>query len=338
MNVGVQYCDMDRPVRQEPNPAATGRAMRLSLAMGLAMFVVKGGAYLLTGSAAILSDAAESVVHVVAVCFAAYSLRLSRKPADASHLYGHAKIAFFSAGFEGAMILLAACYIIYESIDKLVRGFELAHVGAGILLTAAAAAINGALGVYLVRTGRREQSLILISNGKHVLSDCWTSAAVLAGLGLAQITHWQPWDPLCAMAVAVNILVSGTGLVRSAYAGLMDAADPMVQNQLEEILDRECARRGISHHRLRHRNLGDSHWVEVHLLFPAGTSIGEAHRKATAIERAIESALQPRAHVATHLECSGDHHTLHPDEPQRESGELPPMAHSKIDADSHVCL
>lgn len=312
---GVSHWSMDRTLQPACDLRVTGRAMRISLVTGVLMFVIKGGAYLLTGSAAILSDAAESVVHLVAVGFAAYSLRLSQKPADESHLYGHAKIAFFSAGFEGAMIFLAALYIIYASIYKLMTGLQLSNLGVGTLLTAAATGINGVLGAYLVRTGRREHSLILVANGKHVLTDCWTSGAVLVGLGLTQATGWLPWDPICAVVVAMNILVSGIGLVRSAYAGLMDTADPAVQNQLKEVLDRECHLHGISHHRLRHRNLGNSHWVEVHLLFPAGMSLGQAHRTATSIERAVEAALQPSAHVTTHLECGEDHHTLHPDEP-----------------------
>ena len=140
-------------------------AMTLSLVIGCLMFVMKVSAYLLTGSAAILSDAAESVVHVAAVFFAAYSLRLSYKPADDEHMYGHAKISFFSAGFEGAMIILAAIYIIYESIHKWMTGLQLENLGYGSLLTAAATLINGALGGYLVWLGRRKNSLILAANG-----------------------------------------------------------------------------------------------------------------------------------------------------------------------------
>src|SRR5512135_1746156 len=134
---------------------ALSLAMALSLAIGLLMFFMKVGAYLLTGSAAILSDAAESVVHVAAVIFAAYSLKLSYKPADESHLYGHAKISFFSAGFEGAMIILAALYIIYESVHKWLVGLHLENLGFGVMLTAAATVINGALGAYLLWLGRR---------------------------------------------------------------------------------------------------------------------------------------------------------------------------------------
>ena len=154
-------------------------AMRLSLAVGFLMLATKVFAYWMTGSAAILSDAAESVVHVVAVSFAAYSLWLSRKPPDPSHLYGHDKIAFFSAGFEGAMIVLAAVYIVYESIRRLIAGPKLENLGAGALLVLAAGLINGALGGYLVWVGKRHRSLILEADGRHVLTDCLTSFGVL---------------------------------------------------------------------------------------------------------------------------------------------------------------
>jgi cation diffusion facilitator family transporter len=294
--------------------AALSFAMHLSLVVGLMMFVLKGGAYLLTGSAAILSDAAESVVHVAAVGFAAYSLRLSYKPADASHLYGHAKIAFFSAGFEGAMIILAALYIIYESVHKWLSGLQLENLGYGTALTAAAAAINGGLGAYLVWIGRRKHSFILEANGRHVLTDCWTSLAVLVGLGLVLLTQWMPFDPICGLLMATNILVSGFSLMRSAFAGLMDSADPGIQRSLTAILDRETTARGLSYHNLRHRNIGDAHWVEVHLLFADGASVRDAHRLATDIELVIEASLKPRAYVTTHLESAADHDALHPDE------------------------
>lgn len=300
--------------RSETDRTALSFAMTLSLVVGLIMFVMKIGAYLLTGSVAILSDAAESIVHVAAVSFAAYSLRLSYKPADESHLYGHAKIAFFSAGFEGAMIILAALYIIYESVHKWTAGLSLENLGLGTGLTAAAAVINGGLGAYLIWLGRRKNSVILEANGKHVLTDCWTSVAVLTGLGLVLVTQWLPFDPICGVLMACNILRTGIALMKSAFFGLMDQADPEVQRQLTEIFEREAVRRKVTFHQLRHRNLGDAHWVEVHLVFPDGTSLRDAHRTATGIEQLVESNLKPRAYVTTHLESAADHDELHPDE------------------------
>lgn len=288
-------------------------AMSLSLGIGLLMFVMKVGAYLLTGSAAILSDAAESVVHVAAVIFAAYSLRLSYKPADDTHLYGHAKISFFSAGFEGAMIILAALYIIYESVHKWMAGLSLENLGFGVALTGAAAVINGGLGAYLVWIGRRKHSLILVANGKHVLTDCWTSLAVLVGLGLVMVTKWLPFDPICGIIMAGNIIYSGVGLMKSAFSGLMDEVDLEAHKRLVEILNRETARHGLLYHKLRHRHVGDAHFVDFHLLFPADAGLAEAHKIATLIENAVEASMEPRAHVTTHLESAADHDAVHSD-------------------------
>ncbi|MFN8177518.1 MAG: cation diffusion facilitator family transporter [bacterium] len=302
---------MQIAVSSEADRRALAFAMTLSLVVGIMMFVMKVTAYLMTGSAAILSDAAESVVHVAAVAFAFYSLRLSFKPADSSHLYGHAKISFFSAGFEGAMIIIAALYIIYESIHKWLAGLVLENLGYGTMFTAAATLINGALGAFLIWTGRRRRSLILEANGKHVLTDCWTSLGVLVGLGLVLITKWLPWDPITGIVAATNILFSGIGLIRTSASGLMDRADEDVQRRLVEILDRETASRGVGYHDLRHRNVGDATWVDLHLLFAAEISVQDAHRTATEIERAVEASLGTRVHVTSHLESWEDHDHVH---------------------------
>jgi cation diffusion facilitator family transporter len=151
-----------------------------------------------------------------------------------------------------------------------------------------------------------------------VLTDCWTSLAVLVGLGLVLVTKWLPFDPICGIIMAGNILFSGIGLMRSAFAGLMDRVDLEVHQKLTEILDRETAQRGLSYHHLRHRHLGDAHWVELHLVFPGGTALAEAHQVATAIEQVVEKSIEPRAHVTTHLESATDHDDVHPD--HRTSG------------------
>jgi cation diffusion facilitator family transporter len=302
------------PDRREADRRTLTFAMTLSLLIGGLMLAIKMAAYLLTGSAAILSDAAESVVHVAAVSFAFYSLRLSYKPADECHRYGHAKIGFFSAGVEGVMIMLAALYIIFEAVRKWALGLELENLGTGTFLTVLAMVINGALGVYLIWIGKRQRSIILTANGKHVLTDCWTSAGVIAGLLLVWGTGWLPWDPIAAIVVAANILVSGMGLIRQSIGGLMDVADPESHQQLVELLDRETEGRGIRYHDLRHRSLGDVYYVEVHLLFPQDTVIGEAHRVATAIEKAVSSQLDMTTHVTTHLEAIEDHGRVHAEE------------------------
>src|SRR5262249_52023932 len=168
-------------------------------AVGVLMLLMKIYAFVITGSSAILSDAAESIVHLLAVGFAAYSLHLSLKPADESHRYGHDRISFFSAGFEGGMIILAAIYIIYEAIHKWIIGLQLENVGVGAVFTAMASIINAGLGWYLVRQGKRHHSLVLEANGKHVLTDSWTSFGVIFGLILVMLTGWLPFDPLLAI-------------------------------------------------------------------------------------------------------------------------------------------
>jgi cation diffusion facilitator family transporter len=275
------------------------------------MFAGKWYAYLMTGSAAILSDAAESVVHVVAVSFASWSLWLSHQPPDRSHPYGHDKVGFFSAGFEGVMIALAALYIIYESVRKWMTGLHLERLDAGTLIVAAAALVNLALGLFLLWQGKRQRSLILQANGKHVLTDVWTSFGVVVGLVLVLLTGWLPFDPIFAIFVASNILWTGGKLIRQSVGGLMDEADPAIERLVRETLDRETAARDLKYHELRYRNSGTSVWVEVHLLFPTGVPLEEAHAAATAVEEALQDALPVAARVLTHIEPAAAHDVAH---------------------------
>jgi len=288
--------------------------MRFSLWIGFLMLAIKMGAYLLTGSAAILGDAAESVVHVGAVMFASFSLWLAEKPADENHRYGHSKIAFFSAGTEGALIVIAAVFIIYQSVKALITGAQPSNVDKGVLLTVATIVINGVLGWYLISTGKRNGSLILVSNGKHVLTDSWTSLGAIAGLALVYLTGWPGWDPICGLIMAGNIIVSGYGLLQQSVSGLMDVANPEMDRRLKDVLQSETERHGISYHALRHRDSGKTHWIDVHLLFPDDISLKEAHRVATEIEKTVSGALDRVVIITTHLECDGDHDAMHPGE------------------------
>ncbi len=286
-------------------------AMRLSLMLGVAMLVGKTTVYFMTHSAAIFSDAAESVVHVVAVGFASFSLRLSARSASPHFLYGYERITFFSAGFEGAMIVVAAIAILYESVRKWMAGLQLEHLGAGALLILIAGLVNAGLGYYLLRTGRRTNSLILEADGKHVLTDSWTSFGVVGGLGLVLLTHWKPFDPLVAIAVAVNILWSGGRLVWRSAVGLMDYSDPKAGRKIREKLDALCAELNIQYHGVRFRTTGYRQIIELHLLFPRLTSVSEAHRLATILEERLPINLGMPAEVVTHLECLEDHADVH---------------------------
>lgn len=287
--------------------------MRWSLAIGIAMFLAKGLAYWFTGSAAILSDAAESVVHVVAVSFAAYSLWLSHQPPDRNHLYGHEKMGYFSAGFEGAMIMLAAVFIIAESVRKWVAGLHIDNIAAGAVVTVAATAVNGWLGWHLIRVGRRERSLVLVANGKHVLTDSVTSFGVIIALGLVRFTGILEFDPVIAIAIALQILWSGARLMRQSFRGLMDETDPAIDRSLRAVLDAWCVESGGQYHGFRHRSAGNTLWVEVHLLFPGRQDLETAHASATKLEQRIERELAgAQVVVTTHLEPLDLHAAHHP--------------------------
>ncbi len=188
----------------------------------------------------------------------------------------------------------------------------MANLGAGVLLTLSTVVINALLGLYLIRTGRRQQSLILVANGRHVLTDGWTSLGAIVGLGLMHLTGAAWWDPVCGLIMAGNILISGYDLLRQSVAGLMDHADPGLTRQLDEALARETVARGVTFHALRHRNAGEIHYVDVHFLFPDDITLRDAHRIATDIERAVIQGTEPTVHITTHLECVGDHDELHP--------------------------
>lgn len=301
-----------------PTPAVTKsqrpllrRASWLSFWIGVLMLGVKMGAWWMTRSSAILSDAAESVVHVAAVAFVVYSLRLALKPPDDDHPYGHAKISFFSAGFEGGLISIAGLFILYQAIHQWVEGLEPRHLGPGLALTALALLINGWLGWHLLRLGKRTGSLILEANGKHVLTDAWTSIGVLGGLTLTWSTGWMGFDPICAILVGLNILWSGARLMWESANGLMDRADPETQNALVRRLDSATEKHGVTWHQMRHRHLGDRHWVDFHLVFDDDTTVRDAHAIASEIEAEILEEIGVATIVTTHLEPADDHERIH---------------------------
>src|ERR1700739_887182 len=287
-------------------------AMRLSLFVGVLMLVGKVAAYLFTGSSAIFSDAAESVVHVVAVAFAAFSLWLSTRPAVPQFHYGFERITFFSAGFEGAMIVLAAGSITVKTTQEWRHRLTLDNLGSGVALVLAAGVVNAFLGWYLVRMGRRNHSVILEADGKHVLTDSWTSFGVVAGLGLVMMTGWKPLDPLVAFAVAANIVWSGGRLMWHSMKGLLDYSDPKVGHQIRNRLDIICEELGLQYHGVRFRTTGYMQIIEVPHLFPHTFEVGEAHRLVTTLEERLTIDLEVPAEVTTHLESLEDHSEVPP--------------------------
>ncbi|MDZ4859071.1 MAG: cation diffusion facilitator family transporter [Candidatus Hydrogenedentes bacterium] len=288
-------------------------AMGASLAVAVVMLAGKLVAYHITGSAAILSDGAESVVHIAATGVAAMSLWYAARDPDDNHPYGHGKIAYFSGGFEGAMILSASFYIYYLSIRALIEGPELHRLGVGIMITAVLCLVNLALGLFLVHVGKTRNALILVANGKHVLTDMWTSAGVVAGVLIVQVTGIVWLDPLCALLVATNILVESVRLMRRAFRGLLDQADPehasAILAALQQAMD---SGRIEGFHQLKHREANDVIWIEVHMLVPGATTTAAAHHTVTGVEETISKLFpQYTVHVTTHIEPA-EHDVHHP--------------------------
>jgi cation diffusion facilitator family transporter len=267
------------------------------------MLVAKWSAYVLTQSTVIFSDASETIVHIIAVWFAWYAVRLSQEPPDEKHQYGHGKISFVSAAVEGGLICVAAIAIIVIATQKLITGVELERLDVGIAITAGAGIVNVVLGLYLVRVGRANHSLALEANGKHVLTDAWTSAGAVIGLFAAQWTGWTLLDPLIAILFALNILWEGGRLVASSISGLMDEADPKIEALLRRTMDAFVKEHDLSYHRFRLRMVGRIPHIDLHIVFPDSMPIESAHRLATQAENALAAALAGRdVEVITHLE------------------------------------
>lgn len=286
-------------------------AMGISFLVALLLFSIKVFAYLLTGSAAILSDASEGAIHVLAVGFAVYSMRLSLKPADSDHLYGHEKISYFSAGCEGATIIIAAFYILYNAGHKVLFGYQLQNLEMGLLFTLVALMVNSALGLYLIQQGRQSKSFILEANGKHVLTDSWTSLGVIVALVLVRFTGIEAFDPLVAMITAIIILFTGVKLVKRSVGGLMDQADVRLHHKIATLLNNETASRGLQYHHLRDRQAGHKVFIDFHLLFPRDVKLAAAHEMASEIEASLGAALDLESEIVTHLEPKTGHDAIH---------------------------
>ncbi len=283
------------------------KAAIISLLIGLGMFAAKMGAFLMTGSAAIFSDAAESVVHVLATSMALYSILLSSKPADDSHLYGHGNVEYFSAGIEGFLIVVAALFIIYTATLDLIKGSNLKELNTGIIIISIAGGVNLILGIYLIRTGKRTNSLTLVADGKHVLTDSYTSIGVLVGISLVMFTGFQILDPIFAIAVAVNILFTGYKLVRKSIGGLMNETDPKLLQQIVRQLISMRENYWIDIHWLRFWESGGNIFIDFHLILPYYFSIKDSHLEEEKIENALIKVV-PNSQIKIHMDyCTFEH-------------------------------
>lgn len=283
-------------------PVVETRAMNISLIVGLILLATKWLAFVLTGSVAIFSDAAESIVNIVTAIFAAYSLRVMYRPPDEQHHYGHEKISFFSAGLEGGLIIVAAGLIIVAAIDKLVNGVNLERISAGALLTGAAGAVNALLGWYLVRVGRSANSLVIRANGKHILTDAWTSGGAVIGLLLAHYTGWLFLDPILALIFGLNIIREGYSLSMESINGLMDRTNDDLERIAKTELDAFCREHHASYHRFRLRETGARVHIDFHMTFDDDVPILTAHNLATLAEERLHDRIPLQTEIFTHLE------------------------------------
>ncbi|MBW4664761.1 MAG: cation diffusion facilitator family transporter [Chroococcus sp. CMT-3BRIN-NPC107] len=274
----------------------------LSIAAAIATIALKFGAYLLTNSVSLFSDAAESVVNLVAAVFAVWALSLAAQPPDEEHTFGHSKAEYFSSGLEGALILIAALSIGIAAIDRLIHPQPVEKVDIGLILSLVATVINGGVAVILLRAGKRLRSITLRADAHHLLTDVWTSVGVVVGLLLVQLTGWLILDPIIAIVVAANIVWAGFRLLKETGYGIMDTALPLSEQKIiTDLLAPYYDRQGILFHAMRSRVAGSRRFVSFHILVPGEWTVQRGHDLCDEIEVAISRAL-PSTHIITHLE------------------------------------
>ena len=274
----------------------------LSITAALITIALKAGAYMLTGSVGLLSDAIESVVSLLAAIMALSMLTIAARPPDDSHAYGHGKAEYFSSNVEGVLILVAAAGIAVTAIERLFNPREIEQVGIGLTISVIAAIVNFAVARILLKAGKEHGSITLDADGHHLMTDVWTSVGVVAGVGAVGLTGWTILDPLIALAVSANIVYTGFQLIRRSVDGLMDAAlSPEEMQAVEDVLTKYRQGYEIDFHALRTRQAGARHFISVHVLVPGEWTVHDAHHIAEDIEGDIRAVVQNSV-AFTHLE------------------------------------
>ncbi len=281
------------------------RVAQVALVMGIVVMLLKLGVFFLTHSVAVLSDALESIINILAAGVMLYSVWLSSRPADSDHPYGHGKVEFMTLGFEGLMILLAGGTIAYEAIQRLFSP-EPIEAGLGVWLLLAVNAINAALATFIYRRGRRYGSAVLIADAKHLFTDVASTVGVTIGLGLVWLFRIDHLDPLMALMLAGLILFTAWGLLKQAADGLMDRNDVPDQSAIAQILDEEVADGAIkSYHKIKHRHAGPFMWIEFHIQVDRNLNITQAHDLGSRIEHRLEARFG-HAKATAHVEPALD--------------------------------
>jgi len=287
------------------NRSSLKRFAWLSIGAAVTTITLKTLAYFLTGSVGLLSDALESVVNLVGALMALAMLTIAARPADDEHAYGHSKAEYFSSGAEGMLILVAAVSIIVTAIPRFITPKPLEQVGLGLGVSVAASLVNLAVGLILLKAGKRYNSITLEADAQHLMTDVWTSAGVLAGVGAVALTGWQRLDPIVALIVAANIIWSGVRIVRTSALGLMDTALPSEQQTLLKNVLEKHTQNGVEYHALRSRESGSRQFVSFHVLVPGEWTVQRGHQLLETIEADIRNAM-PSVTVFTHLESLND--------------------------------
>lgn len=284
------------------------RMALLSITASLGTMALKFGAWHLTGSVSLFSDAAESLVNLAGGLVALGALTIAARPADDEHAYGHDKVEYFASGVEGGLILVAALSIIYAAVDRFLHPVSLHDLGAGLLVSLLAAAVNLVTARAMLGVARTHDSITLESDARHLLSDVWSTAGVLGGLAVVMFAPpaWQVLDPVMALVVGLHVILTGVALLRRSVAGLMDASLPRAEVDEIDAAVRALLPPGASYHGLRTRKAGSRRFIEFHLCLPGVTSVSESHALCDRMEEAIAAAM-PRSAVTIHVEPQEEH-------------------------------
>ena len=278
----------------------------LSILAASLTIALKLAAYYLTNSIGLLSDALESLINLAAGIIALLMLRAAAAPPDEEHAFGHDKAEYFASGIEGTLILIAAFAIGWTSVQRLFAPHPLEAVGIGLAVSAVASIINLFVGFVLIRAGREHRSITLESDGRHLMTDVWTSVGVITGVFLVSVTGWLILDPVIALLVAVNITWTGFQLMRRSANGLMDAAvAPKEKKTITEVLEKYVKNEGIEYHALRTRESGVRRFISLHVVVPGEWTVTRGHQLCEQIENDIRAAIK-NAVVFTHLESLDD--------------------------------
>jgi cation diffusion facilitator family transporter len=281
------------------------RFARLSIAAAVLTIGLKTVAWLLTGSIGLLSDALESLVNLAGGIMALCMLSVAARPADEDHAYGHSKAEYFSSGFEGMLVLIAAFSIGFAAVQRLLSPRDLERIGLGLGVSVLASLVNLGVALVIRKAGRRHRSITLEANAKHLLTDVWTSAGVLVGVGLVAATGWRQLDPIVAILVACNIVWTGMAIVRQSVSGLMDRALPADDLEIVTRVLEKHRVAGVEYHEVRTRQAGSHRFVSLHILVPGAWTVHAGHGLLEHIEGELRDSL-PELTVFTHLESLED--------------------------------